>query len=374
MAYKLTRWLYAADEVECSLMCALILKRDLRECYYWIYELYYSGLPAFDSLWKIFYDFYFENNPKLEGYMRRKAIAFGEGSQEALADIVRNMHRVRASPTAFLVRQYATSSLPATKIYRGRKPTWCGSYDADVVLLLRSIEKRHWENIAYYISRSIAKLGADRLFNQLVTYFAKIRGTELDDKIFEYWNERSHPDDMHYLIALIVHLCANEEDLNLRNIYVRPTKKDMDWIKNIDEEGAPISKYGHAQLYNMLTAKRLFGTGERLGAFQLCRHEFEKLTHEIWYHWEFHSRNTPLWKERMAAYCATFDGKEIRFPDDDKLEAFYELYGYEPDEQPHETQSKGIGDIASESWEGWFADVFQVQPIIVFPDNFRYRY
>ena len=374
MEYKLTRWLYAADEVDCSLMLALVGQSDIRECYYWIYELHYSGLPAFDSLWKIFYDFYLEKNPKLEGYMRRKAAAFRDGDEKVLADIVRNMHRLKSSPTTFLLRQRSIANLPATKVYRGRRPAWCKDYNDKVVLLLRSIDKLHWENIAYYVSKIVDALGSESVFRELVRYFARARGLEIDDKIYDYWSERSHPDDKHYLMALIVHLCAEEESLNLRNIYIRSTKTDHDWIKGIETNPAPLSKYGHTQLYNMLPMKRLYGTARTLGAFQLGRDKFDNLPREIWYHWEYHARNTPLWKTRFDAHQAAFKDKDIVFPDDDKLEEFYELYGYEPDEQSHETQSLGIGPIEDCTWESWVQGLFDVEIDIRFPEGHRYLY
>ena len=63
--YTLTRFLYIKDEVELSLVTALLKKKNLQECYYWAFELYYSGFDTelFQLLWKIYFDFYYEYNP-----------------------------------------------------------------------------------------------------------------------------------------------------------------------------------------------------------------------------------------------------------------------------------------------------------------------
>ena len=60
--YSLTRYLYARDEVELSFIASLISGKDIEECYYRGYELYYSGYDVFRTIWKVYYDFYYEYN------------------------------------------------------------------------------------------------------------------------------------------------------------------------------------------------------------------------------------------------------------------------------------------------------------------------
>ena len=45
--FGLTRFLFIKDEVVLSLITALLKKQDLSECYYWVFELYYSGFEVF---------------------------------------------------------------------------------------------------------------------------------------------------------------------------------------------------------------------------------------------------------------------------------------------------------------------------------------
>ena len=68
---SLTRYLYMTDEVIHSYLDSLLKKRNIKECYFWISEYYYSGFKqkSWSLLWKIFYDFYAIKYPKLEKYM-----------------------------------------------------------------------------------------------------------------------------------------------------------------------------------------------------------------------------------------------------------------------------------------------------------------
>lgn len=63
--------------------------------------------------------------------------------------------------------------------------------------------------------------------------------------------------------------------------------------------------------------------------------------------WEYDAYETPCWKERFQAYGATPNhvSRRIEFPNDDQLEAFYEKYGYEPDEQSSATQQMSHAPI-----------------------------
>ena len=55
--YILTRFLYIKDEVELSLVSALLKKRNVQECYYWAFELYYSGFDIVQLLYLTYWFF-----------------------------------------------------------------------------------------------------------------------------------------------------------------------------------------------------------------------------------------------------------------------------------------------------------------------------
>ena len=60
--------------------------------------------------------------------------------------------------------------------------------------------------------------------------------------------------------------------------------------------------------------------------------------------------------------------------DDLQLEEFYAHYGYEPDEQSGETDSKRIIHMSSHNWRSWYDSIFTQEPIYEFNDDFRFRY
>ena len=76
MSIIFTRYLYEKEEVILSFITALLNKTSLKECYYWIYEHYFSNFNTFDLLWKVYYDFYFIHYPKLESYIKKKQLLF----------------------------------------------------------------------------------------------------------------------------------------------------------------------------------------------------------------------------------------------------------------------------------------------------------
>ena len=48
--------------------------------------------------------------------------------------------------------------------------------------------------------------------------------------------------------------------------------------------------------------------------------------------------------------------KEIVFEDEDEYEEFYELYGYEPDEQSKETQEKSTKVLKKRKLNEWLSE------------------
>jgi hypothetical protein len=57
------------------------------------------------------------------------------------------------------------------------------------------------------------------------------------------------------------------------------------------------------------------------------------------YHWLYFASHTPVWKQRILAYPSARINHEtqmVEFHDDDDTEAFYQEYGYYPDEQSEE--------------------------------------
>jgi len=65
--------------------------------------------------------------------------------------------------------------------------------------------------------------------------------------------------------------------------------------------------------------------------------------------WLFHAAGSPLWKSRIQKYdgMVDYEEKTVTFSDEDKEEAFYNLYDLEPDEQSLIVQHKWFGVFSS---------------------------
>ena len=159
----LTRFLYSKDEVELSLLTALLKNEDIQIIYYWLYELYYSGFDVFEFLWKIYLDFYYEQQPYFVTYFKRKHTLWKEDhSMSHIAYIIRNMYTLKPSCMVFMMRQYMNKedTLYPTIIYKFKEGTrwWMQSYEKQYHNLLLALERHHYENICYYLHKILHKI------------------------------------------------------------------------------------------------------------------------------------------------------------------------------------------------------------------------
>jgi hypothetical protein len=258
--FTLTRFLYPLDEIELSFINSLLNKTNLQECYFWIFEIHFSGFDVFPFLLKVYLDFYKELNPNLENYIIKKNPLNALVSSDivlSLASIVRNLFRANPSPNAFLLRL-------APELFTCFKPK--KSYSSS------------------------------------------------------------------------------------KNVFVSPTEEDIKTI--MDTELLPISP-----IYNTLKFKRLFSTSDKIGCFDLKRYsiidtlknayQYNDFLYDNFFHWEYYAMRSPLWYSRLTSLNGSIDHvkKEIVFLDDDAKEQFYELYGYEFDEQ-----TKSILDMSHKDY------------------------
>jgi len=68
----------------------------------------------------------------------------------------------------------------------------------------------------------------------------------------------------------------------------------------------------------------------------------ESIRQKWYYNWLYYASFSPIWQERIQLFGGKQMDEKIVFPNDDKEEEFYQLYGYEPDEQRRGLQSKCI--------------------------------
>ena len=381
--YTLTRFLYIKDEVELSLVTALLKKHNLQECYYWAFELYYSGFETelFQLLWKIYFDFYYEYNPIMEMYIIKKQSLWSTGVDKNkniihVASILRNLFRLKASPNAFLLRHYIKCDIIPTVIYKTKTHKWLTEYPLKFHNLLLAIHNGHVENTCYSIKvlLQVEHVTVNTL-RLLIMSFVKQHFTEMELDAFEKkWALRSYTNDLHYLLALICQLQIPLCNLNKCNIFVTPKVDDVEFINKVENEPIPIIKkrgFDIEQTYNTLCFKRYFKISETIGAFKLsrwlCSLNHDAFLKKNWFHWEYYAANgCPLWRDRLEKCHGALDhlNETIRFPNDDKndndndKEQFYNCYAYEFDELPKEIQMMSHCDIHPGKWQDWYFDIF----------------
>lgn len=372
----LTRFLYWKDEVELSLISCLLKGEDFEEVLFWIYELYYSGFKeeSFHLVWKIYYDFYAHLNPKLHSFIVRNYEKWKLSNDDMIIGyIFRNMFGKSFTFKVFHLRQCMnTNPLPNT-LFKGKPPSWSKNYPLHQTNLLRSIHKNKYVNVCSYLNQLKDSELKDAYLN-IVRYFHTELGVSVKNDIIEEsiisFQKGLFNDVRHYILSTILYLRENDENIDLRKIFISLSQKDEDYIKKIEEE--KIIPYWRTLCY-----KRCYYINDSIGSFVLERDNVENIEHEMWFHWEYYASFAPRWNKRMAEfkYKRNNEMNTIEFPDDDIMEEFYQKYGFlEPDEQPKAIQDTSTGIISKKSWKTFYNELKEPEVLLLFEDEFHYKY
>jgi hypothetical protein len=387
--YTLTRFLYPLDEVEYSFLHSLLNKTNLQECYFWIFEIYFSGFAVFPFLWKIYLDFYKERNSSaLEEYILKKQTTNNKDEVIAIAAIVRNLFRALPSPNVFLLRQYFTrmtnSAVP--KLFsKQERDAFAASLPCPkkYLVFLLSLHTGHFPNVCFYLNHFLNADDSDANIDALCQL--------LDSKVL------AQPS-IHYLLALCVSVYNTKNHITIKNslmiknsiinpiknMFVSPTDADIKAILSTNE-----TKNG----FNTLKTHRLFSICDKIGCFALQRRTigktlflqqqhvfYDEFIYENRMNWEYYAMRSPLWQSRLppnctidhvkreivfqqADFCADADANaadaDANAADaDDIKENFYALYGLDFDEQPVDIIQMSHKDIPFSSLKEWCQQVF----------------
>ena len=294
--YVLTRYLYIHDEVVLALLTALLSKRNLNECYFWLFELYFSevGADLFPLLKQFYQEFYEERQPAFAHYLLKKENAWKEatmlvlmeqttidGQQSPLslaahaallqpaACVVRNLFRCTASPSVFLHRQFGMGLSNGMGMGMG---------------LPNGLGTGNFLPISADIS---ALLAAD---------FEPVP-------------------------------CVNDT-LYRKRLYAIPPS---------------IAAF-------QLERWQLYAMGD----------VYLDFLEENWYHWEYYAMRSPVWLQRLQQHGGMLNHaqRKIVFTSDDWQETFYGLYAYDFDELGQETFALSHGELLPShcTWFDWLTD------------------
>jgi hypothetical protein len=383
---KLTRYLYEADEVEKSFILSMIYKVDIKECYYWIFELYYSKIDVFPLIWQLYLDYYAVLNPDMENYiMKRQKKWINDYSINHICYIIKNLHVLSLNTDVFILRQLCKQpELYVSKINetKGRQPTWTRIVNKKHIKLLTSIKKRQYNNICYYIKELLTTDDGELLYKDIMKYYAFERGImfkynenknektkEFLNLIEKTWETKIKYNCLHYLLAIICQMNVSDNNIHEQRLYIRPNKNDVDEIEKRYEENI-------IPCYRTLLKKRCYNIDEKIGMFlDIPRFTFmnqDVYKKEILEHWEYYASKTPFWREIIEQYNGLIDNenKSIIFNDDNSSERFYSLYGFEFDEQNQDIQNMSLKVIEVNDFKTINDHLFK-NKIIDYPDDFK---
>jgi hypothetical protein len=398
----LTRYLYLFDEVGLTFITSLLKKRSLEECYFWISELYLSGFieQSWELLWFVYYDFYYINNPYFRPFIHKKSV---EGGLKSALTVVKNLFKMKSSSEVFVTRQYNNCVKDITQVFRGKKPNWLLSIPNKYHGLFRFIDKKMYHFAVCSLPDVIEN--DDEIFMAIQIYFqlpdeqiksfqsefnCNVKQNELagdlatdelaTDEPLTDTVDNQYNNSIHVLWSIICLLIFNRDyTSNKKKIYIACSDSEYNHIMEIHNDPIPLSKYNNPQIYRTLQHKRLYSIDPICSSFHLLRENVENINECYRYHWEYYAYLSPLWHDRFNMYHITIDPekKKIIFHDDDELEDFYSQYGYEPDEQSYETESKRMVHISDNNWNSWYNSIFvssDKKPIYEFNEEFRFKY
>ena len=324
----LTRFLYMGDEVLCTFLECLLKRKDLRQCYFWICEYYYSGFykKTWQFLWQVFYDFYSIKHPKIEGLLRTQFLKWsGQKKIKFVMNIVSTLFNLQPNCEVFVVRQIA----PIKKSYRGREPSWVSIFPKEYRGFIRSVAALCYPDILYHCREK----PPDILYTIIIKYFTEIKKMNLHSSNL---SRVPYGNKSHIMLALIIHLKLLEAGICLKDELSYATAEDIRWIKKINNEMV-------SPVYRTLPKKCVYTVSNTIGCFALNRFRegYPPMKKLLGHHWEYFASFSPLWRKRFSS-IATRDRVNFQmiFKDDDVLEEFGEKYNYEPDEQNNEIQDK----------------------------------
>ena len=312
---NLTRYLYPRRYIELSFYDAMISKRDLKECLFWIYELYYSGLKieALDLIYKCYFNFYALLNPSIIGIIYKKTESWKqENDHLILGTIVKYLYSKQHNLDMFLTYQNIKTTLKR-KLKKGPVPKWTKKYEP-FHREIRAIHDNNDESLLF----DMKSMKPDK-YND----FLKV--------VFKYFKEEKNIDNLKhpYLLTdidMTHHFCMKYILFVIRFLRDFCTKKNKKLVVSLNtSEISFINEFKDftGPLYNVLKTKRLYEISrEFINKYKTPTNEEDVLS-ETRNNWREHSKETPFWKNK-------FDST-----DEDEMD-----FDFEFDEQPLDCQKK----------------------------------
>ena len=158
-----------------------------------------------------------------------------------------------------------------------------------------------------------------------------------------FWKMAPFKSD-HILAIIIRNLIARRPTCHIvkSNVFIMLKKDVIEPYKTLDDS-CPRTILQRACLYTPLRDTNI----AKQWGYSHVHTPLDTIIHTYRYNWLYYACYSPIWASRMC----DFDGRRnddtltVDFEDDEDEDAFYEKYGYEPDEQPLSVQVKNVGIV-----------------------------
>jgi len=322
---ELTKNLYFKDDVMWSIIDSLINKRN-EETIFWISEYYESGFKT--DMWKLIYVLYSCFYSKHYLYFKEKIDKnyknwLNKPDIKTVLKIINQMmnfnnykgvdfdlYKIFSNQT---IRKVKLTTKITKEIYDRvsiKKKDLHNNY-------VKSLVENHYENIWFYICKLSFKK------TKLITE--------------EYYETKFS----------IVNEVVNDKKVQLFLLIFNMNKKSKGVLFKLPQKMVDI--YNNFQLkeniipFNILKTQRKYKVPSGISQYNCERFNYanEELQ-DMYFNWEYNTRNTPYWKEIYEKNNVTFNNYKPQFLNDEEEEKFYEEYNLEPDEQSNEIHEKSM--------------------------------
>ena len=371
--FQFTRYLYEKDEVKLSLVISIINKKD--DAIFWAYELFYSGFKTelAELLWKIYFDFYSTLNPAFEKYLKKKLVGnFSNNSDgEKLISMIINNFIIRPhNMDVFMLRQLAqTCDFDKQYLVGYKCVTNFNIIHKEIILAL---ETEDYLTLSSLICNDIFDkhliLALEIILGFFSTLGLKCNETQILKEYRKNVESKNNPFKRIILLSKTIYYFTLIKQIPLgKNLYVHVEPEDIIIYENIF---ANLKEKGNGQLVPILPAYKILPLAtvhyidkdNYLSLFKLKRDTID-IKNAYNYQWLYHASYSPLWKERIDKFHGYIDeiNKTVVFNEiedsDDNLQAFYDEFGYEPDEQKTDIQIRSIQEIKQvRDWSTFYKD------------------
>jgi hypothetical protein len=328
-----TRYLYCKKEVSYNFLITL-LEKDINNCLFWAYELYYSGFiyELKEYLLKFYYDFYFTKNYKLESYIYNK-LFIGKFTKERVFQVINVLINRSYDMDIFLINHYKTNlySSPA---------------------IVEKLQLQSWSDIK---NQTILDTFIKYIrFNTKKEEEVDIILTDLDStkKALIHKVLKKYPQLLDSILIGRIYINVKKCKQDDKNLVIEKDSLDLDiyTTQEVDlEVRGPESKYSNIakiSAYQILSKIDLKSHHPDIKLFDLPRFKSQcELKECLFYNWLYYCYETPVWRNRINKYKGDLSSikRDVIFDEDSELfDEFYNHYGLEPDEQSKEIQNKWL--------------------------------